>query len=96
METVQAERLERIRAELEALILKVDGRNARNGHCTWPEIRATLELVYSLLAGVLDGTPAGGKLPAAPGHETERLELRLLEELADDLRFRIASVRARM
>jgi hypothetical protein len=44
----------------------VDGRNARNGYCTWPMIAERVEHAWRLVRAELDNLPADDNLPAPP------------------------------
>ena len=74
-------RLSRLEAELLALAVMVDGRNARNGYCTWGMIADRVERAWQLVRAELDGLPADAPLPRPP---SSRAALRA-RELADSL-----------
>ena len=59
-------RLSRVEDELLALAIMVDGRNARNGYCTWTMIADRVERAWQLVRAELDGLPDDAPLPSPP------------------------------
>jgi hypothetical protein len=72
----------------------VDGRNARNGYCTWPMIADRVELAWRLVRAELDGLPDDAPLPSPPSsREAERRrDLETARDLAETLVARLRLV----
>lgn len=89
-------RLARIENELRALAILIDGRNARNGYCTWAMIAHGVEYSWQLARAALDGRPLDAELPPPPSAEARAVEreLELLSDLAGELQRRASAVRA--
>ena len=94
--TLQRARLERAEQELQALMLLVDGRHARDDTVTWATIRSGVEDCWRHIRAVLDSAPAGAE-HSTPSpcqlRQMGRVELTQLAELADVLRLRLEAVR---
>ena len=86
MTSKRTPRLERVEQELRALSIVVDGRNARNGYCTWSMIAQGVERCWQLIAAELDGLP-DDVFPPAPSLSARQAErhLREAQELVADL-----------
>jgi len=87
-------RLSRVEEELLALAAMVDGRNVRNGYCTWTMIADRVEVAWQLVRAELDGLPAGAPLPRPPSSRARSAarDLETASDLAETLVARLRRV----
>jgi hypothetical protein len=91
---MQHSRLQLIEGELLALAIMVDGRNARNGYCTWTMIADRVERAWQLVRAELDGLPDDAPLPRPPSSRAAdaRADLETASDLAETLAARLRLV----
>lgn len=82
--------LERAEQQLVALSILIDGRNARNGYCTWPMI---IDIVEETIALMRVGRCLAACDPPSVRLARERNRLKGIEDLADELARRTHAVR---